>query len=178
MSLETVYGFSLLVLAFIVVINFMISLGLIHKINKPPSLNEPNTLIGQKAPHFEGELDTGVKLDSAKLLGKPYLLVFVSPTCQSCKKLIQSLTKSLDKTPNNKSEIIFINDGSEEEAIKLRQEENINHPILIAPRNNNSIYKNFRVQYTPAFALVNEEGTIEDIGVLDSKKDLILKFLK
>jgi hypothetical protein len=179
MNVVNIYGFGLLVLAFLVVTNLVLTLGLAKKIDKPSELTEPNSLLGQKAPHFEGDIDTGKKLDSNDLKGHPYLLIFISPTCHSCRDFVQDLMKILNKTPNKNRDVIFILDGSIEEAVNIRIEDNISHfPILIAPRNENPIHNDYKIELNPSFVLVTSEGSIIDLGLPDLKKGELKAFLK
>ena len=127
--------------------------------------------VGQNAP----ELDV-INMKNQQILHiggksqveKCQLLFFVSPTCPMCKSLI-GVAKSIAKEEQNWVDLVFASDGASSEidtfiaAQKLEQSNFVNSEI---------VGKSFGVAKLPYAVLIDEKGTLQAMGIVNSREHI------
>ncbi len=171
----TVLLVSSILLWIVVLFNLLISFRLIQ-IAAPNvwAENAPKLKQGQIAPSFHVQAIDGldVTLDSFK--GHPVFLTFISLQCMAClQKLpeIQAISPLADQTGIR---LGLICDADRNQALALAKEFAITVPIYTAAREN-PIWKQYKVNGTPFYCLINEKARVQNTGVLDSNLETMTK---
>lgn len=127
--------------------------------------------VGQEAPELnvinlkdKNTLHIGGKSGDKKC----QLLFFVSPTCPMCKSLI-GVAKAIAKEEQSWVDLIFASDGSSTEidtfiaSQKLAQSNFVNSAI---------VGKSFGVAKLPYAVLIDEKGTLQAMGIVNSREHI------
>lgn len=126
--------------------------------------------VGQSAPVLE-VTDLGgetLRLGGARDDGRSQLLLFVSPTCPMCKKLIQ-VAKSFMRSEHRQLWLAFVGDGERDEQGRLVREQRIEgFPYVISP----VVGMTYQVGKLPYAVLIDEAGVVRAKGLVNSREHL------
>ncbi len=110
-----------------------------------------------------------VFLDELKVAKKKVIYIITPSDCRGC--LLQ--TKAFNNTINqfmNVDQLLIIQDASESLANKIKSEYGLKNIQTIAEPNNSDFFNNtFKLQFTPAIFLLDENNTIIDYDKIDGK---------
>ncbi len=122
--------------------------------------------LGGPAPGFFVETLEGEKIGHADWDRPPHpvLLIFISPNCNACRRMVPDLESIAEKHKNALLDIILLGiNGSKEEFISWRQKLNVTLPIAIdssdTVRHNYSVYSLPTIFYISAGGLVRHKHT-------------------
>ncbi|MBU2979608.1 redoxin domain-containing protein [Alteromonas sp. C1M14] len=100
--------------------------------------------------------------------GKCQLMFFVSPTCPMCKSLIP-IAKSIAREEQSWVDLVFATDGSEEEIDLFIKRQKLEKSHLV---NSELVGKAFGVAKLPYAVLIDEQGTLQAMGIVNSREHI------
>lgn len=172
--------FSMAALWVIVIINFVITLALVRQttnILRLAKINSSGTTssmlkLGDKAPEFNLLSLDGAEVSSKNYIGKPTVLVFVSPTCGPCKDRMAEFVSLYPHTLKADINFVVISLASLESTKDFATEFDDLLPILSLPQDTTFV-NDYNIAGTPTYYLINKDWRVESGGPLnDSWKNL------
>ena len=160
--MDTLVATSMVLLWLVVLVNFLLTLALIKKINSQSNLpGGPKK--GNLAPYFEAKtLSDGIS-SIEDFMGSKSLFVFISPTCKPCHELLPHFIEVGKTLQNQNVKFALIVTAELEQAQSLVNEFNISLPVLVAPNSSNFI-KTYKIYNTPFYCLIAKNGIVEATG--------------
>jgi methylamine dehydrogenase accessory protein MauD len=126
--------------------------------------------VGDKARPFElADIYGGkVKIGGERAGGRSQLLLFVSPACPVCKKLLP-VARSFARSERRQLELVLIGDGDRGEHEAMAKEHGLDGvPLLIAP----VIGMSYGIGKLPYAVLVDDAGVVRAKGLVNSREHL------
>ncbi len=145
-------------------------IGILHERLAPMGAmtNDHGPEVGEMAPRLRARsiANEVVQIGGANAQGRTTLLMFVSPTCPVCKKLLP-IAKSFSSRES--LEVILVGDGDLEEQQRMIQKEGLQTlPYLCGPE----VGMAFQVGKLPYAVLIDREGVIRAKGLVNSREHL------
>jgi methylamine dehydrogenase accessory protein MauD len=159
----------ILVLA-VMVFGLTRQIGILHERLAPMGAmtNDHGPEVGEMAPtlRVRSITDQAVQIGGANAKGRSTLLMFVSPSCPVCKKLLP-IAKSFSSREN--FEVILVGDGDLEEQRQMIQNEGLQTlPYLSGPE----VGMAFQVGKLPYAVLIDRDGVVRAKGLVNSREHL------
>jgi methylamine dehydrogenase accessory protein MauD len=126
--------------------------------------------VGDKAHRFELTDIAGhkVQVGGERAGGKSQLLLFVSPACPMCKKLLP-VARSFVRSEQRTLELVLVGDGDRDEHIGMAKEHRLEGvPLLLAP----VVGMTYGIGKLPYAVLVDHEGVLRAKGLVNSREHL------
>lgn len=167
MTTETALGISTVLLWLVTLLNFL----LIAAINKriygysEPSMATEGLPPGKEMPSFKASTLGGEAIRSKDLIGKQWMLVFVSVKCRPCLDRLSELVELKEDLGGKGIEVLLISENTAFETKELFNRTEIPFMVAVAPKQENPLFDDFGVSVTPFFYLVGEKGVIKAGGV-------------
>lgn len=144
----------------VVILALVRQIGVLHERVAPLGalMTDHAVDVGQAAPVIAatGLRGEQIRLGGAREDGKSQLLLFVSPTCPMCKKLIQ-VAKSFMRSERRQLWLAFVGDGDPAEQEQLVREHKIEaFPYVISP----VVGMTYQVGKLPYAVLIDEAGVV------------------
>lgn len=154
----------------VVLLGIARQVGLLHERSAPlgAMITDHGPGIGDKAPTFSVVDVKGAKLTigGESAIGHETLLMFTSPTCPICDKLLP-IVKSVAKA--ERINVMLISDGSEEEHKAFLANHKLDGiPYVISAE----IGIRFQVGKVPYGVLIDEQGVIKAKGLCNTREHL------
>ena len=124
--------------------------------------------VGEMAPilNLQSIAHKAIRIGGASDTGQSTLLMFVSPTCPICKKLLP-IAKSFSSGENIK--VILVGDGDFDEQQRMIQREGLEElRYVVGPQ----VGMAFQVGKLPYAVLIDREGIIRAKGLVNSREHL------
>ena len=114
--------------------------------------------VGSVAPNFslQGLHGEQITLEDLRATGKPVMLIFTSPDCDSCTELLREIAGWQDKHAE-KLTISLIADLSIEENRAKASEHGLRHVLV---QQDGEVADSYHVEVTPSAALITPEGAV------------------
>jgi methylamine dehydrogenase accessory protein MauD len=159
----------ILVLA-VMVFGLTRQIGILHERLAPMGAmtNDHGPEVGESAPtlRVRSIADESLQIGGVNAKGRSTLLMFVSPSCPVCKKLLP-IAKSFSSREN--FEVILVGDGDLEEQRRMIEKEGLQRlPYLSGPE----VGIAFQVGKLPYAVLIDREGVIRAKGLVNSREHL------
>ncbi|MGA7869479.1 MAG: methylamine dehydrogenase accessory protein MauD [Candidatus Binatus sp.] len=126
--------------------------------------------VGDQSPVFEltDLANRPIAIGAARTDGRSQLLMFVSPTCPVCKKLLP-IAKSVAAAESRWLDLIFTSDGepSEQDALIARHQLE-SYPFVLSPE----VGLTYRVAKLPYAVLIDDEGVVRAKGLVNTREHL------
>ena len=126
--------------------------------------------VGDKSPVFElSDLkNRPVTIGAPRSDRRSQLLMFVSPTCPVCKKLIP-IAKSIAAGESRWLDLIFTSDGEPGEQSALIERHQLeSYPFVLSPE----VGMTYRVSKLPYAVLIDDEGVVRAKGLVNTREHL------
>jgi methylamine dehydrogenase accessory protein MauD len=126
--------------------------------------------VGDKAHRFEltDIAERKVQVGGERAGGKSQLLLFVSPACPMCKKLLP-VARSFVRSEQRTLELVLVGDGDKDEHLAMAKEHKLEAvPLLIAP----VVGMTYGIGKLPYAVLVDHEGVLRAKGLVNSREHL------
>ena len=126
--------------------------------------------VGQAAPVLEVTDLAGekIRLGGARPDGRSQLLLFVSPTCPMCKKLL-GVAKSFVKSERRHLWLALVGDGERGEQEKFVRDQKLQGlPYVLSP----VVGMTYQVGKLPYAVLIDEAGVVRAKGLVNSREHL------
>jgi len=157
----------------VVLLNILLTLALVRRINalsKLDGIRQPEMLKpGDTAPDFKVETLTGEKIQLSDLKRRSFAMVFVASGCGHCSVQMPSLDAAYEKAKKSDIELVVMSLSDIDSTRSYISELDYKSPILVAPRDTNTLHVDYKVPGTPCYYLVDREGKIKDGGFFDDK---------
>jgi methylamine dehydrogenase accessory protein MauD len=159
----------ILVLA-VMVFGLTRQIGILHERLAPMGAmtNDHGPEVGELAPtlRIRSMSDEVVPIGGANAKGRSTLLMFVSPSCPVCKKLLP-IAKSFSS--REKFDVILVGDGDLEEQRQMIQKEGLQTlPYVSGPE----VGMAFQVGKLPYAVLIDRDGVVRAKGLVNSREHL------
>lgn len=159
-----VIGLSLLVLG------LARQVGLLHERSAPlgAMVADKGPEVGDRAPEFELQDFFGrpIKVGGVRESRQDTLLLFVSPTCPMCNKLLPT-ARSMAKSEH--LDVIVISDGAHEEHERFLKNHHLGDlPYVVTAE----VGMRYRVGRVPHAVLIDADGVIRSKGLVNTREHL------
>ena len=153
----------------VVLLNLLLTLALIRKVNKRQSaamIDMPSGLPpGDVAPAFSAQTMNGESVTLDRYLGKELVMMFIAPSCGSCERALPRLNALYPAVKASGAELLLINNERElDGARELVTRFDLSVPLLLAPRAENSLWQDYQVMGTPFFYHIDSQGEVLGSG--------------
>ncbi|HEX8219140.1 MAG TPA: redoxin domain-containing protein [Chloroflexia bacterium] len=160
---------SVVLLWVIVLLNFVLTLALIRKLNNSSALNaevarQDGLKPGDPAPDFTAETLRGETVSLSTFLGRDTALVFVSPTCGPCRSALPRFEAALPHARRSGAELVLVSIADADATRAFADEFNISLPVLVAPRPENTFMQDYKFNSTPSYCLIDAQGKVRLSG--------------
>ena len=168
---QIVLWLVVLVLA-VTVVALVRQIGVLHERVAPLGALTTKTAVevGQPAPRFD-VIDLGgrpVRIGGTSPDGRSQLLLFVSPSCPMCKKLLP-VARSFARSERRQMSIVLMGDGDRPSHEALIAEHHLEGvPFALAP----IVGINLGIGRLPHAVLIDAEGVIRSKGIVNSREHL------
>ena len=134
----------------VVLLNLLLTLALIRKVNKRSgagTMELPSGLPpGDVAPAFSAQTLDGSSVTLENYLGKELVLMFIAPACRSCDKALPILNALYPAIRAAGAELLLVNnEGDFDNAREMVTRFDLSVPLLLAPRAENSFWQDYQV---------------------------------
>jgi peroxiredoxin len=148
----------------LVVVHSLVLLGVVHVVHglaRQPMgrMGTGAFAIGQAAPSFRVRTLDGELVSSDRLSGLGYGLLFVSPTCESCRLTLSELRAAVVRS---EGALFVICEGAEAECRSLLDDYGIAIPIVSDPLG--AVRARFGIRSVPTAVVVDRDGRIASVG--------------
>jgi peroxiredoxin len=172
--LEIILAISAICLWIVVLFNLFLTFALIRRFNSKDNSNSNSNSetkrkiidlkVGDHAPDFTAETLNGETVTLTSFAGYKTVFIFISTHCEPCEKLLPHIKPLKDKAISAGVKLVLVSAAEVEAARAYAEEEAINLPVLVAPRNTNTFIKDYKVNATPAFCFITAQGSIYKAG--------------
>jgi len=162
--METILVISSIFLWFAVLLNILLTLGLARRVRVASPLME-SLKVGQKAPDFSAQNIQGKTVTLAEYAGKSTAFVFVSPHCNPCREELSHLRELSPKAREFGTELVLVSDEGEETTRPFVDGTVDGLTVLVAPRDRNTLFRDYKVPGTPSFYLLDVQGKVQATGI-------------
>lgn len=151
-----------------VVCNVLLTLALVRRLNRMGTgqSSEMGLKAGEAAPDFTAQTLGGATKTLADYTNQAVAFIFLATGCKPCRDRLPMLEKIGPEVWASGVELVLVSGDGLEETQALREEMNLQLPLLIAPRPDNSFFDDYKVPGTPAFCLINAEGKVHRASIL------------
>lgn len=174
--MEQVLIISSILTWLVLLMNLILTFAVIRKVNIMSEVSDENgnpmpkieTLkLGQMAPPFKAEVLDGAIITLSDYVNRPFVLLFVTPSCEPCRKIVPTLETLSIKARQSNISLLLVVLANEAETRSFAKEFNLNLPVLIAQPEENTFMSDYMVGGTPFYCLVNEKSQVGATGFLD-----------
>lgn len=93
------------------------------------------------------------------------MFVFVSPDCKPCREELPKLRSLSLTTRELKTELTLVSDGDGEKTRSLVDGLADGMLILVAPREHNRFFSDYKAMGTPSFCMIDASGRVQAAGI-------------
>lgn len=163
--LETVLVVSSVILWLVVIFNLLLTLALVRRLRATsPSQNEIGLKSGQPAPDFTAQTLNGEIMTRSTYAGRSIAFLFISIHCAPCHDLLPQLEPLAPKAAQSGVELILVSGDGLKETKAFAEEQNINLPVLVAPRESNSFMEDYKCTATPSYCFIDANAEVISSG--------------
>lgn len=163
--METALIISSILLWLVVIWNVLLTLALVRK---SKSANAPTGLkAGQKAPEFSAQMLDGEQVSLATYSGRKVAFLFSLNWCGHCRKEAPIWDTLASKAAQAGVELVLANYGSVKATRAFVKKLCPHLSALAVTRANSSFFKDYNVNSTPAYCLIDEQGIVQAAGSQD-----------
>ncbi len=126
--------------------------------------------VGDAAPRFAltDVLGRPVTIGGRREGGRSTLLLFISPDCPVCKKLL-AVVRWFMRSEGRSLDLVLVGDGDPEDHRKLLEAHGLGQvPLVIAPE----VGMRFQVGKLPYAILIDDQGIVRSKGLVNSREHL------
>jgi peroxiredoxin len=162
---DAAFLLSYVVLWLLVAVETLVLIGLVHAVHrmagegsaKPAPPDERSAMVGQQLPRFTVMTQDGRQVDSNQFLGRPTVLLFVSPDCGACASVLGNLGPF-----NRRGEVFVMCHGDRRECERLTARHSLKVPVGVDDEK--AISSLLHVNGFPTAVAVDSEGRIRSFG--------------
>ena len=170
--METALVVSSILLWVVVLCNLVLTLALVRRLNATPrhkSLSLEMPKAGQPAPDFRAQTVSGETASLSTFAGRKMAFIFISTNCAPCRQLLPRLELFKPRAAQTGVELVLVSADEMEETQVFVERLHVRLPVLLAPRNTNPLFDDYKATLTPSYCLVNEQGVVQSAGLLNGE---------
>jgi len=171
--METILIISSILLWVAVLLNLLLTLGLARRIRSAFPRME-SLKAGQKAPGFSAQTLQGKVVTLNDYEGKATAFIFVSPDCKPCREELPGIQRVWLDARQFGTELVLVSDADEEKTRPLIDGLADGLPVLVAPREHNPFFTDYKAMGTPSYCLIDAQGRVQAAGM--GVSELVEKF--
>lgn len=161
---------STLLLWPLVVINLVLVLAVIRKVNRQGATGvparKPPLPVGAPAPAFEAQTVEGRPVTLEDFRGRETAFVFMSPGCKPCMEALPRLNALADPASAVGLQLVLVSGGTPTDTAPVVDSAKPRFPVLLAQLVRNPFFDDYRVTGTPFFCVIDAFGKVKSTGVL------------
>lgn len=170
--METALAVSSILLWIVVLCNVALTLALVRRLNAAPrhkslSLEMPEA--GQPAPDFRAQTVSGETATLSTFAGRKMAFIFISTHCAPCRQLLSRLEHFKPSIAEIGVELVLVSSDEMEETQIFVERLHVRLPVLVAPRNTNPLFDDYKATLTPSYCLVNEHSVVQSAGLINAE---------
>ncbi len=142
-------------------------LGILY-LGSASGVSRDGLAVGTTAPDFALPDTAGRMLSLSALRGRNVLLLFGSPHCDPCRRLLPGL-QDFAAGAGRDFEVLWLNQATPEESAQFQAETGVTLPVLSYREGLND---NYRVRVTPFLFMIDAAGVIKAKGLVNTKHQL------
>lgn len=163
--METALIVSSILLWLVVLLNLLLTLGLVRRLNaNRASAPEMGLKVGEIAPDFSAQSLSGETVTLATYAGRNIAFIFISIHCGPCHEILPRLEPLGPKAARAGVELVLVSADELDETRAYVAKQNIGLSVLIASRKSNPFMEDYKSTATPSYCLVNEQGKVQSAG--------------
>jgi methylamine dehydrogenase accessory protein MauD len=170
--LQIAFVISSVLLWVVVLFNLLLTLALIKRVNAQPRNQAPEepevprdaVPKGTEAPNFSAHTLAGETVTRDSYKGQPTMLIFVTPTCKPCRELLPILKQLAPQAKRAGVNLILVSGDMHEATQQMIDKEQIDLPVLLAPRHENTLWLDYKISGTPSFYFIDAQGIVRASG--------------
>jgi peroxiredoxin len=163
--LETGLVISSVLLWLLVVLNLLLTLALIRRVNAGARTpGAPGLKAGTMAPDFTAQTLSGETVTRSTYSGRKVAFLFVSPSCQPCHEMLPTFEVLGPKAARAGVDFVLVSNVEREATSAFVEQFNISLPVLVAPLTTNSFTRDYHSTTTPSYCLLDEQGKVQSAG--------------
>lgn len=147
-----------------VLLNMLWTLGLARRVRSAHPVMD-SLKIGQRAPAFSAPTLQGKTIALTDYVDRAIAFVFVSPHCEPCREELPHLRDLSAKARDYGVELVLVSDEGEETTRPFADGKVDTLTVLVAPRNHNRFFSDYKVPGTPSFCLLDAQGKVKATGI-------------
>lgn len=154
----------------LVLLNMIITLALVQRVNKLNSMQAGNAVeeqpplkAGEPAPEFEARTLNGEKVTLSDFLGKVTMFIFISSQCPVCGEKVVYVNSLLAKQ-NLSFKPTFVCVDDMETARSFIRKLEVDVPVIVAPESSNPFKNDYNIIGTPSYCTIDENGKVKSSG--------------
>lgn len=169
---------SSILLWLVVLCNIVLTLALIRRVNanapKMSDLEKGGLDKMTSAPNFQAETLQGdaVNLATYTTTEQQTAFLFISTHCEPCRKILTMLQEQGSGMIPPGIEMVVVSGDEREPTEALIEELQVELPVLIAPRSNNTFLSDYKITATPSYCLLNAQGEVQATGIASSQREV------
>ncbi|GIW04274.1 MAG: hypothetical protein KatS3mg059_0894 [Thermomicrobiales bacterium] len=142
-------------------------IGLIRSVYELRRTRSTSMVQEKRAPVFEAVDQFGQPITSAALAGRPYGLLFVTPSCLKCWEAVSNIEAIRRRAGD---EVIIVCQGSRHECLGLI--DSLASGLTTVIDEEGEILRGFGITSVPTAVIVDSDGVIESIGQIFHGKEI------
>lgn len=167
--MERILVVSMLSLWVLVLLNMLVTLALVRRMNSdgrmPHIANQSEGIApGEIAPDFKAETLSGEPLTLASFNGRTTAFLFIGTHCPPCREAIPSYEATRLEAMQAGVELVLVSVDDAAQSRTFADEIATSLPILIAPRESNSFMSDYKLSVTPSYCLIDPGGKVKSSG--------------
>lgn len=170
--MESIYTINFILLWLMLLLNLLLSISLIRRLNTLQGDRVTGLEPGVQAPEIDALTLSGETVSLKRYRGKNVAFFFVSPACTPCREVVSKLHQFEAAAHELGIEITLVSAGTRKETEDWVAEANITLPILVAPPGRNNFFNDYKIRGTPSFCLVDNNGLVSSAGNLNFEEGI------
>lgn len=163
--METGLLVSSVLLWVVVLLNLLLTLALIRRVNAGARSQKVERLpAGAAAPDFTAQTLQGETVNQAAYAGRKVAFVFISPTCQPCHEMLPTFEALGPNAVRAGVELVLVSNAGQEATRAFVDQFHVSLPVLVAPISTNPFTRDYKSTTTPSYCLVTEQGKVQSAG--------------
>ena len=163
---ETVLLVSMGLLWVVVLFNLLLTLALVRRTSTQPRSQQKEWFkAGEKAPDFTAETLDGKPVTLASYAGRPAAFLFMSPSCDPCREHLPGYDALGKIARRAGTQLVYVSTSGLDETRIHVEEFGITLPVIVAPQEDNSFARDYKITGTPQYCLLDAHGNVHSCGL-------------